>query len=410
MMFAMDERADTRAETTPRKRRWWRFSLRTMLLASTAVCVWFGMLASSARRQQQAVEAIQKVYGTVTYDWQFAEPSQQKPGGPTPPGPQWLRRLLGPHYFDDVVEVSLNNNIGPTGAHGRLAAVAPHLHNLPRLRELDLISHDLTLEEAAHIGRLKQLELLRTLSMEITVETAAEIANATGLREIDFSNVIVTPAALRKLARLPRLESFSLDCLYMNVGRTITITDEHKLRDAGAQAISQLRQLRTLRIFQTMVTDEGVSSLATLPHLQTLTVSSRQVTSTSLETLSRLKQIRELGIWCWHVSDDDLPTLADFPALNSLMLIAPVSDQGIRHLEKLTNLTHLTLDSDGITDAGLSRLHALKNLVFLNVSETKVTRGGPAMQQLQQALRKCTIMQPRVKHKPPQAILLRPSP
>ena len=61
----MDERAVTPAEKTPRQRRWGRFSLRTMLLSSTIVCVWFGMLASSARRQQEAVEAIRKVYGTV---------------------------------------------------------------------------------------------------------------------------------------------------------------------------------------------------------------------------------------------------------------------------------------------------------------------------------------------------------
>ena len=46
-----------------RKRRWFRFSLRTMLLATTMLCIWLGWKINAAREQRQAVAAVRELGG-----------------------------------------------------------------------------------------------------------------------------------------------------------------------------------------------------------------------------------------------------------------------------------------------------------------------------------------------------------
>jgi len=50
------------------KSRWFRFSLRTLLLLIAALCVWLGIQVNAARRQKDAVAAILNTGGAVHYD------------------------------------------------------------------------------------------------------------------------------------------------------------------------------------------------------------------------------------------------------------------------------------------------------------------------------------------------------
>ena len=89
-------------ETKP-KRRWFKFSLRTLLVVMTALCVWLGFKVNAARRQKEAVTAIFKAGGTVSFDYQMV------PDGPLyddfkidtaalPRGPDWLRHIFGDDF------------------------------------------------------------------------------------------------------------------------------------------------------------------------------------------------------------------------------------------------------------------------------------------------------------------------
>jgi hypothetical protein len=71
-----------------RKRRWLQFSLRTLLVAVTLLAVWLGLWTDRARRQRVAVQRVRELGGDIRYDYE-----NQKGG--QPPGPEWLRRLLG---------------------------------------------------------------------------------------------------------------------------------------------------------------------------------------------------------------------------------------------------------------------------------------------------------------------------
>ncbi len=86
-----------------RKRRWLRFSLRTFLVVVTLVCVWLGWKINSARKQKQAVEAIQAIGGTALYD--FEVDSDGEPIQPNPE-PSWLAKWIGKDYVHNVVCVN----------------------------------------------------------------------------------------------------------------------------------------------------------------------------------------------------------------------------------------------------------------------------------------------------------------
>ena len=99
-------------ETKP-KRLWFRFGLRTLLLAMTVLCVWLGFKVNAARRQKEAVDAILKAGGTVTFSYQCV-PVRGNPDALSldpnalPTTPAWLRACLGEDFFRNTVEVNLS--------------------------------------------------------------------------------------------------------------------------------------------------------------------------------------------------------------------------------------------------------------------------------------------------------------
>src|SRR5262245_40370721 len=92
-------------------RRFLRVSLRSFLLALTILCVWLGIQVSHAHKQRAAVAAIRNLGGSVSYDYQKVaggKPNQFE-SDPKPPGPDWLRSITGPEYFQDVIMVELSH-------------------------------------------------------------------------------------------------------------------------------------------------------------------------------------------------------------------------------------------------------------------------------------------------------------
>ena len=94
------------------KRRWLQFSLRTLFIVVTVFCVWLAITAKRAREQRQAVEAIRAVHGAIAFQHQLDRTE--------PPGPEWLRQLIGDEYFFRVAVVQLQ---GPGVNDASLAAI-----------------------------------------------------------------------------------------------------------------------------------------------------------------------------------------------------------------------------------------------------------------------------------------------
>lgn len=84
------------------RRRWLQFSFRGFLIALTIGCLWLGWQVERAREQREAVKAIEALGGLVWFDWQIVilQPKHIRiDPRATPPGPVWLRRIIGDDFF-----------------------------------------------------------------------------------------------------------------------------------------------------------------------------------------------------------------------------------------------------------------------------------------------------------------------
>lgn len=86
-----------------------------------------------------------------------------------------------------------------------------------------------------------------------------------------------------------------------------------------------------------------------------------------------------------QATDHDLEAVKLFPKLKWLRLTdTAITDDGLAHLQGLTDLQNLCLRRTAVTDAGLAHLRGLTELQDLDLEKTKVTDQG--VRQLQQAL------------------------
>ena len=97
--------------TAKPKRRWFQFSLKTFLLVMLLFAFGFAWLSHQAREQRKAVAWVKEMGGTVGYDYEAGDGDGDPFGTKVvhPPGPKWLRDILGIDFFDEVVVVALTS-------------------------------------------------------------------------------------------------------------------------------------------------------------------------------------------------------------------------------------------------------------------------------------------------------------
>src|SRR5262245_41378889 len=100
-----------------------RLSVRALMALVLAIGGGLGWFVHRAQLQRDAVAAILRAGGRVSYDWQWNNGRRIAKGKPRWPG--WLVDRLGPDYFADVTRVDL----APRGTDEVLAYVG-HLGRL----------------------------------------------------------------------------------------------------------------------------------------------------------------------------------------------------------------------------------------------------------------------------------------
>jgi hypothetical protein len=151
-------------DTTPEpNRRWHQYALRWPLLCAlllALLCGWFAVKMEQARRQKALVEEIENVGGLVWRDYQFDADGSLLTKDPQPPGPAWLRRVLGDDFFMNVVKLDLTQTeIGDAGLE--------HLKGLPHLQSLYL-GTEVTDAGLAHLKGLTELRYLNLSRTHVT--------------------------------------------------------------------------------------------------------------------------------------------------------------------------------------------------------------------------------------------------
>ena len=172
------------------RRRFWQYSLRTMLVMLTVFCVWLGWTVHGANEQRKAVEWVREMGGTVWYDYQLDEKHRLRYNS-EPSGPRWLVQLLGVDHFQEVSFVGLN----------RTQSNAPT--PLPVLKSLKLL--DLNTTPVSDLTPLAGLKNLRVLALTgMPVSDLTPLAKLTSLESLRLTSTKVND--LTSLAGLKNLE------------------------------------------------------------------------------------------------------------------------------------------------------------------------------------------------------------
>ncbi len=94
---------------SPAKRRWFHWSLRTMFVVTTVLCVALGVVLHRARARREALRAIDELGGGYSI---------------TISGPEWLRSIVkDDKYFYDIGRISFRNRPGRPFTDKDLASV-----------------------------------------------------------------------------------------------------------------------------------------------------------------------------------------------------------------------------------------------------------------------------------------------
>lgn len=251
-------------------------SLKALFLGLAVLCAWLAAHCERLREQRLAIEGIARVRGRVEYDWQRAGRSQ-------PPGPRWLKNVLGEDFF--AVAVGVNFQFEPQRAGD---AETEHIARLPELETLDLEKTRLTDLGLARLGRLRKLRWLSLRKTPVSGAGIAELRNLTVLQHLDLRGVgrwgtLEPLAAFANLKHLDLtsagLEGDQLRGLEMLSALTwLSLGDNPNISDPGLQRLAGLRRVEELYLPNTGITDAGLESLANLKRLKTLDVHGTRVT------------------------------------------------------------------------------------------------------------------------------------
>jgi len=203
-----------------------------MLLAGLGMN-WLVAVKKKSERRMAAADAIIKGGGWVNYDYQVPANGGRNA---RPPGPAWLRMLLGDDFFANAIGANITSRAG-----------LEQLEDLSSLRRIYLMNVPIRGDLLQPLCKLNRLEELNLTGSSIGDYELRYVRELRQLRYLHIGRTSITDAGLAQLSGMGQLEL--LDLSYTSI------------TDAGLQNLFGLRQLRDLHLFHTRVTDEGEAKL-----------------------------------------------------------------------------------------------------------------------------------------------------
>jgi hypothetical protein len=196
----MSAEAATKSER-PKRRRWLRFSLRTLLILITIFAVWLGWHMHRRREQQRVADAVRERGGTA---------------GPVLRDLSLLSRIQAPYSWDNDFWLS------------------------------DLKVPDEALQDFESVPEVIGLHLSGS---QITDQGLSHLHDRTDLLTLDLTNNrAITDAGLAHLRKMTEL-------------RQLMLRNNPQITDEGLVHLENMQQLDILVLYGTSVTAEGVSKL-----------------------------------------------------------------------------------------------------------------------------------------------------
>ena len=213
------------------KRRWYQFSLRSLLVFVLAAGLGLGLLGRRIRQvqeQRKPVIELQKLGATVEY--------QETEGGLSN---ALLRNLVGDEALPVVEIYFLRTEVTDAGL--------VHLKGMRSLEVVDLRCTQVSDAGLVHLKGMRSLEVVDLRSTQVSDAGLVHLKGLTSLEVLYVNNTKITDAGLEHLKGLSSLEGLSL------LGTQVT--------DAGLEHLKGLSSLEWMNLCNTQVTEGGVQEL-----------------------------------------------------------------------------------------------------------------------------------------------------
>ena len=264
--------------STKSRRRWFRFSLRGLLILVAVLCIWFSYEKNRVTKQARITAQVRDLGGDVFFGYRF-----DSSGKPTAFSkrkvPGWITDLVGEDFFLTDVTINFDNEFGKR-PKDRSKAIGSQVTNealslLDDVRDVTSLllasNPQLTDECLAHVDHLKQLRVLRLNQTNVTGSGLRHIQSLRNLEGLTLSDTPLTDEGLVYLKGLSRLE-------WLRLGDT-EITDE------GLSHLSSLSSLEALELYNTKITDQGLKYLRNLKGLKRLSLRGTATTAEGRQNL-----------------------------------------------------------------------------------------------------------------------------
>ena len=332
-----------------------------------------GVLGWQARRwslRRQAIAQVRAAGCAVVFDFQAPEGKSFRMGA-TPPGPRWLRRLVGDEPFQAAKWLLLNGR-GPKGDEPTAATIAA-IAALDRLQTLAVQDVPLTDDQLVRLARMPSLKVVDLRETRITPQSLGRLVlPRLESMTFEFDRDVPALAVLSALATHPRLKHLNLE----------------RLRAGGASdfaPLAALPLLEVLHVRESPADESCLDQVERLTRLKSLNIQSTRISDAGLRRLSGLGQLEDLIVDGSAVTDEGLADVARWPRLRALHLYGSttkpgaagfVTDRGLALLAAVGQLNHVSLLGSRITDEGLASLAQMPKLDYLELTGVCATDAG----------------------------------
>ena len=236
-----------------------------------------------------------------------------------------------------------------------------------RVEYVDLRGPQVTDADVARLAGLAELRGLGLHDLAIDGAALAALDGLPKLAHLDVWNCALSDEGIEAIARLPALESLAID------KGVRPSPSRMRLSETGLAALRQARSLKRLSLWGAHFTDARLRELSGLAQVEGLELWDTGLTDDGLEAmLDGMTGLRSLLIYHAPISGRGLAKLRDCPRLLSVRLDCPITDEGLASLAEVQQLGFLQMSSSrtptiAITDDGLRHLAKLVNLTQLHL-------------------------------------------
>jgi Leucine-rich repeat (LRR) protein len=160
------------------------------------------------------------------------------------------------------------------------------------------------------------------------------------------------------------------------------------ITDADLGPVLACRELTSIAIGDTRLTDVGIARLQELPNLEKLSLG-RALTDHGAEQLKRFSKLNQLYLRRPKLSEKGIATLASMPLKSLGLTECALNKQGIEILAGISTLDELTLSRCQLTDDMLIPFENALHLKSLSLQRNALTKLG--IERLRRALPNCKV-------------------